>query len=876
MKNAWYKTKLAKAILVLLSILCSVTMVVSVLWFVSYPVLREELLNGKPAGAYEDTLSFDTKLQEYNYQVTYGLSQNSIFETEGKFNPNKIIDIKEYYEKMTVSGENRSGLAYTLGDILAWYEEDVSVYYSEEDAISEEERVIVCEKTDGTYYYYSYAEFQARVKNGELQFLPEGEEKPVQGADKQQIMNMLKENVLEDYGADIKILDADGQVKYIAFWQYNDVQVAEKYRPIGLNNLLQLVNENPEWNGQLQEIYTMLQNVIETFGNSYDGYASVNSGIEEGDSNYYYLYADLKSKKIYTNKKEYSNPAELEENIKKMKKLGKYVVVRPKLSEFESNLTNEDALTWRDDIKYSGPQTEDFVFVSAVDTSYPIQDSFYAENQLFEKYASSGTVIAVLGMIAFGMLIVCLVWLTIVAGRSNRDDELHLNWFDAWKTEVAATVVIVLWLIPVLLSGSILSLTDLFMDLNNDLATLYGYYNYVMNSIPYVIGGGILAAYTCLMFLVGYLSLVRRLKAGTMWKNSVLHMIVQFVHQVSINIGSVWKVVIIFGGLFLIHGAAQISGHSVLFVILLPIDIVAFVYLVYQTIGKKKIKQGISQIAHGEIDYKIDTTGLSGEQKEVAELVNVIGTGLNKAVEKSVKNERLKTDLITNVSHDIKTPLTSIINYVELLKQENFEDPKIRRYIEVLEQKSQRLKTLTEDVVEASKVSSGNISLDMMNLNLVEMIQQTSGEFQEKFAARNLEEVLNLPEEEAMICVDGRRTWRVLENIYNNAAKYAMEGSRIYADLTVLEDQVLFTLKNVSAYPLNISADELTERFIRGDISRSTEGSGLGLSIAKTLTEMQKGQFELYLDGDLFKVTIRFPRVKLLTGDVAKLNFATS
>ena len=862
MKNAWYKTKLAKAILVLLSILCSVTMVVSVLWFVSYPVLREELLNGKPAGAYEDTLSFDTKLQEYNYQVTYGLSQNSIFETEGKFNPNKIIDIKEYYEKMTVSGENRSGLAYTLGDILAWYEEDVSVYYSEEDAISEEERVIVCEKTDGTYYYYSYAEFQARVKNGELQFLPEGEEKPVQGADKQQIMNMLKENVLEDYGADIKILDADGQVKYIAFWQYSDVQVAEKYRPIGLNNLLQLVNENPEWNGQLQEIYTMLQNVIETFGNSYDGYASVNSGIEEGDSNYYYLYADLKSKKIYTNKKEYSNPAELEENIKKMKKLGKYVVVRPKLSEFESNLTNEDALTWRDDIKYSGPQTEDFVFVSAVDTSYPIQDSFYAENQLFEKYASSGTVIAVLGMIAFGMLIVCLVWLTTVAGRSNRDDELHLNWFDAWKTEVAATVVIVLWLIPVLLSGSILSLTDLFMDLNNDLATLYGYYNYVMNSIPYVIGGGILAAYTCLMFLVGYLSLVRRLKAGTMWKNSVLHMIVQFVHQVSINIGSVWKVVIIFGGLFLIHGAAQISGHSVLFVILLPIDIVAFVYLVYQTIGKKKIKQGISQIAHGEIDYKIDTTGLSGEQKEVAELVNVIGTGLNKAVEKSVKNERLKTDLITNVSHDIKTPLTSIINYVELLKQENFEDPKIRRCIEVLEQKSQRLKTLTEDVVEASKVSSGNISLDMMNLNLVEMIQQTSGEFQEKFAARNLEEVLNLPEEEAMICVDGRRTWRVLENIYNNAAKYAMEGSRIYADLTVLEDQVLFTLKNVSAYPLNISADELTERFIRGDISRSTEGSGLGLSIAKTLTEMQKGQFELYLDGDLFKVTIRFPRVK--------------
>ena len=226
-----------------------------------------------------------------------------------------------------------------------------------------------------------------------------------------------------------------------------------------------------------------------------------------------------------------------------------------------------------------------------------------------------------------------------------------------------------------------------------------------------------------------------------------------------------------------------------------------------------------------------------------------------------MKSERLKTDLITNVSHDIKTPLTSIINYVELLKQENFENPKIQRYLEVLEAKSQRLKTLTEDVVEASKVSSGNITLEYMNINLVEMIQQTSGEFEEKFKARNLKEVLTLPEQEAIIRVDGRRMWRVLENIYNNAAKYAMEGTRIYADLEVRDLSAVFNLKNVSEQQLNITADELTERFIRGDISRSTEGSGLGLSIAKTLTQMQGGKFDLYVDGDLFRVTITFPIV---------------
>ena len=244
---------------------------------------------------------------------------------------------------------------------------------------------------------------------------------------------------------------------------------------------------------------------------------------------------------------------------------------------------------------------------------------------------------------------------------------------------------------------------------------------------------------------------------------------------------------------------------------------------------------------------------------DAAECAATIGEGLEAALAKSMKSERLKTDLITNVSHDIKTPLTSIINYVELLKQEDLKDPKIQRYIEVLEQKSQRLKTLTEDVVEASKVSSGNITLEFMNLNLVEMIQQTSGEFEEKFKARDLEEVMNLPNEEVVIRADGRRLWRVLSNIYNNAAKYAMQGTRVYADLEKKDGMAYFSLKNVSEQPLNISADELTERFIRGDVSRSTEGSGLGLSIAQSLTEMQGGTFELYLDGDLFKVTIKFP-----------------
>lgn len=284
-------------------------------------------------------------------------------------------------------------------------------------------------------------------------------------------------------------------------------------------------------------------------------------------------------------------------------------------------------------------------------------------------------------------------------------------------------------------------------------------------------------------------------------------------------------------------------------------------FLMKEAILRQKVIEGIRKIASGEIEHWIQTKDLKGDNLTLAQEMNHIGDGIRAAVDANVKNERLKTDLITNVSHDIKTPLTSIINYVELLKQENFEDPKIQRYIEVLEQKSQRLKNLTEDVVEASKVSSGSMTLEYVNLNLVEMVQQTSGEFEEKFKERGLKEVLTLPEEDAIIRADGQRTWRILENIYNNAAKYAMEGTRVYGDLAINDKTIIFSLKNISDQPLNISAEELTERFIRGDISRSTEGSGLGLSIAKSLAEMQGGSFELYLDGDLFKVTISFPRI---------------
>lgn len=296
--------------------------------------------------------------------------------------------------------------------------------------------------------------------------------------------------------------------------------------------------------------------------------------------------------------------------------------------------------------------------------------------------------------------------------------------------------------------------------------------------------------------------------------------------------------------------------------ILLIVDAAAVVFIIRKADGLDLIMDGLKKISDGELQYKIKTDTLTGKQKVMAEYINNIGSGLDAAVENSLKKERMQTELITNVSHDLKTPLTSIINYVDLMKRENPTDPKIQEYLRILDEKSQRLKVLTEDVVEASKASTGNIKLEMNDIDFVEMVQQVIGEFEEKFQEKNLTMMVHFTDEPSIIYADGQRMWRVLENVFGNVVKYAMEGTRVYAEISNRNKKVTFSLKNISAQPLNISADELTERFIRGDVARNTEGSGLGLSIAKSLTELQGGEFKLYLDGDLFKVMITFAAKK--------------
>jgi signal transduction histidine kinase len=264
----------------------------------------------------------------------------------------------------------------------------------------------------------------------------------------------------------------------------------------------------------------------------------------------------------------------------------------------------------------------------------------------------------------------------------------------------------------------------------------------------------------------------------------------------------------------------------------------------------------------GDLETKVSDKNLIGSFRDFAGDLNALADVAVVAARNQLKSERMKTELITNVSHDIKTPLTSIINYVDLL-QKPHSDEEQEAYLEVLSRQSGQLKKLIEDLMEMSKASTGNMPVDIVAVNAVEAVNQALGEFADKLAKNQLTPVFRQPEEPVFMKADGRLAWRVLSNLLSNACKYALPGTRLYIDLTELEGKVLISLKNISREELNVSAEELMERFVRGDASRNTEGSGLGLNIARSLMELQKGQLQLLVDGDLFKVTLVFPAAKI-------------
>ena len=874
--NKWYRKTGVKAIVLIVAILSGAMLITNLLSLINLAGSTDlPSLWTMSQQPFEESQEFNYMVENYMDDVLTQIRLENLFETDGMMNRNKEIDVMEYSKNDTANGENVSGIAYSLEELINWGED----FDSAESDNYAKNSVIVCQKPEGTYEYYYTSDFMTRVESGVFDIIMQD------GGDVDGFLQELQNGKYTSSGFyNFDIVDMEGNILYTDCWNFGSALI-EKYAPQGAENLLQVVNNSPRLNGKLSVIY---DDLAYTLGNIYSDYQNYQMGfehLEEGNTNFTYIYANNDTKKVVTNKTSYENYAELEKNVQNLisEKDVKYMVIYPKLKDFNSNMNVSKSDKWEKLRSYSSEKKWNSVFAVAVDTTYTIQDQFYQNKVAYDNnipYFKGTTWLLVLSIILF---LGATIWLTLEAGRTAEDEELHLNGFDHWKTEIAAVLIVLIWIVGSYIgihfwNGNIYTMINDIPTYLKDGGTYFEYYyargmdvsSAYMSASLYLPSLSIAelaeiyfyGVFTLGCFFMGYVSLIKRIKGRNLWKNSLLRVIVRFIYKIYDNRKKTTKTVLLLCGFFLVQGIAVLFRNGGTMLLVLLADVGVFYVVLNGLLLKEKLKKGIEEIALGNMEYQIPLQGLRGENLKLAEMINGIANGFHMAVEEAMKNERLKTDLITNVSHDIKTPLTSIINYVAILKQSDIADPKIQGYLDILEAKAQRLKTLTEDVVEASKVSSGNISLEYMDVDLVEMIQQTEGEMAEKFEARNLKMIVNLPAEPAVVHVDGRRMWRVLENIFGNAAKYAMPGTRVYADLKLEEDTVDLSLKNVSEHQLNISADELTERFIRGDLSRSSEGSGLGLSIAQSLTTMQGGTFNLYLDGDLFRVNIRFPRVK--------------
>ena len=878
MKGKGYRSSSVKAIWIVIAHLAAVAAAVCAAMFVM--IYQTGIRLDDRGKSYTESEAFEKQVSNRGSDILVSLAAQDDINYLKNAGSSAVIDLAEFEEKgntrdsiRDLSLKNTSGLAYSVSDLLEWGKDWEANYY--EGVYDEDSQVIRCESSDGISHYFYRTDFKKMVADGTLKinyntdFL---EEDDFESKTESEKLDTVADELYYRYTSQSEnignVTDTRTNTEYPGCFFVELSQLDEKFAPQGAENILDAVNKSTEWNGRLEDAYKELFTLLdciraiqsdEQFNDYETSLASVFHSVgdyTEGSTNLTYLFADKETQTIYTNKKAYSSYAQLEQNLEKIFKEKAYAVVYPELSECVTNIPDADLQVWNHTIDQSF-DTKDFVFAVSVDTKFSVADSMADEAENYETY--SKLMFPMLAGAIFGSVLwlIGMVWLTVTAGRKPKDEEIHLNGFDRWYTEIAAGAVIGIWLAGTIISGTLIANSSL------------GYSHAVVTVIVTCL---ICGTYTMAWFLIGYLSLVRRIKAGTLWKNSLIRKVLKwigkcsgkladFARAFSRNTAEKIKVLLVGGAFlflqFLIIGCV-FSGAGVFLLALMAVDVAVMIFAIRKADGLDLIMDGLKKISDGELQYKIKTDTLTGKQKVMAEYINNIGSGLDAAVENSLKKERMQTELITNVSHDLKTPLTSIINYVDLMKRENPTDPKIQEYLRILDEKSQRLKVLTEDVVEASKASTGNIKLEMNDIDFVEMVQQVIGEFEEKFQEKNLTMMVHFTDEPSIIYADGQRMWRVLENVFGNVVKYAMEGTRVYAEISNRNKKVTFSLKNISAQPLNISADELTERFIRGDVARNTEGSGLGLSIAKSLTELQGGEFKLYLDGDLFKVMITF------------------
>ncbi len=847
----WEYSKGWKALALILNQVCAVVLVLSIaVCMVSVGNSGFRLF--KEDDVFENTAYFQREAREQIFRCVRAASRESRFEKNGVYDASLVLNIQEYADENQIlhTKAEDGGLCYKLTDLLNW-SLDGCAYNTLLKITYDDGRIGYISKSSKDYTEQAIYDDGTAVASvsisydAALSFIEESLEEASEEA--------IEETFIPEGELEEPELFGEGIFGQAVIQDVEEIQaVEERYAPAEYTDIISYAEAQKLSTQELQEIYASLEHVLNNIYNDYYSYKENLELFSPSMTNMRYLVVpeevtrvtkeDYEQKTI-TNIKSFGKTELADRNslLDYIRSHGDYLIFNSSDMSYEMNQMPVSLSEISSYLKEFPMSVEgNYTLAIAIDPSYVASDNLQMYKRQYEEIQPISRM-SVYGVILGGILyLLTLVYLTLAAGRGTEEEDriISLTRFDRIRTEGAALLLLLpAWLIT--FAGALM-------------------YNRVNGLGEAGVFGGVITFSLNFLFLCGYLSLVRRIKTRTLWKNSVLYAILKHFYRM---VGR-WKVttkVMLSYGMFLLVNMLLFFFGSLGIMLLVIFDFTAGLILLQQARQRKQILDGIRKISEGDLDYQIPIEKLSGDSLLLAEAVNHIGEGLSTAVEQSVKDERLKTDLITNVSHDIKTPLTSIINYVDLLKREDIQNERARNYIAILEDKSQRLKHLTDDLVEASKISSGNVKLELVRINFQELINQTNGEFSEKFEERELQLVVNMPREPVIIEADGRRLWRIIENLYGNVAKYAMPRTRVYVELTVVGHMVRFHIKNISEQPLNIDAGELTERFIRGDVARSTEGSGLGLSITKTLTELQKGSFDIYLDGDLFKVTIIFP-----------------
>lgn len=482
---------------------------------------------------------------------------------------------------------------------------------------------------------------------------------------------------------------------------------------------------------------------------------------------------------------------------------------------------------------------------TSVDAGLTANDDYSTAYHWLSRLVQLRSGLIVICLISLVLALVLFVFLLCSAGHKAGVDGIYLNWANRIPFDLYALILIALAFLP---------------------AALINYYYWrLIFLLP-----SFAAACLCWLLLLTalILSFAARAKAGKWWRNTLIFRLLRFckrfvlwlahaICRVCACMPLIWKGCLAWAGLCLVELIISIAAPG--FVLWLLQFLLLTPLLILVLINLRTLEKGGEELAGGNLNYKTDLRNMLPSFRRHGEALNHISDGMQKAVDKQMRSERMKTELITNVSHDIKTPLTSIVTYVDLLKKPGNSEAQTAEYLDVLDRQSARLKRLTEDLVEASKASTGNLPVNLELTDVNVLLSQAAGEYAEKLAAHRLELVSRLCPSNPVILADGRLLWRVFDNLLGNIRKYALEGTRVYLSSQIEHGTVTVTFRNISKDPLNISSDELMERFVRGDTSRNTEGSGLGLSIARSLIQLQHGVFDIAIDGDLFKAVISFP-----------------